>query len=700
MRKRSLSSSIHLWLALVGAVYLLVSAGPVTAEPEQGGVVFEEVGVALGVTYERVPSTTLAIAQAFRDDSLITPKTLMDVPLHPLKTRGAPGVAILDFDGDGDLDIYVTNGPGASNSLLSNQLDESGSLGFVDIADSAGVGAADQDSTGVCFGDIDNDGDEDLYVLGRNEDNRLFENDGAGSFLDITVAAGVGGDAGGSSSCSFGDVNNDGLLDLFVANVTDFVNMLAILVEPFALNEPNQLFLNDGANVFSDVSDTSGIRVLSGVPPETSDITWATTLVDYDQDGDIDILTAADNGGIPFAADGGVDRGFLRVFENDGSGSFTDVTGTLLAYPGDWMGISVADFNHDGRLDMFGSNTGDYFEALLGIPGSGLGAQTSRHFLQNSDGTWSDTGPIPDLASVFGWGTAAFDYDNDGDTDIAYVGGLDAAFFLESSNPGVILQNQGGAGFALDETALVPPISADHARRTEHGMAVGDLDGNGFVDMVSVANQDSLLPLPFVLYADVMPILFTSPFNALAGFVPIFAETMPGSGEWVWTGLESANGTVAIELNSGGNGHHSIAVQLVGSAGLITGGATNRDGIGAVVALTPLGGSTAIQPVLGGSSYASQNSLIQTFGLGRAKRGQLDILWPGGVRNRLYDVKYPMNVVFPEIPCSYDGGWPSFASYRRCVGQALDELVAAGVLQQSQKGKFFSSAVRAFMDEQ
>lgn len=663
-------------------------------------IVFEEVGVGLGISYNRTPSMTFDIVQQFREESVTTPNTMNDVPLQPLKPRGAPGVALLDHDGDGDLDVYVTNGPGSENSLLSNQLAESGSLGFLDVAGIAGVAAADQDSTGVCFGDIDNDGDPDLYVLGRDEDNRLFENQGDGSFMDITISAGVGGGALGSASCAFGDVNGDGLLDLFVANVTEFTTQLAILAEPFALNQPNQLYLGSAGNTFIDASLTSGIRNLAGVPPGTHDITWAVTMVDYDQDGDTDILTASDNGGIPFAAEGGVDRGFLRTFENDGTGHFTDVSDSagLLGSPGDWMGIAVADIDHNGTLDAFVTNTGDYFEAFLGVPGSGLGAQTTRPFLQNSDGTWTDVPVDPDLASVFGWGTAAIDYDNDTDTDLIYVGGLDVALFVEASNPGVVLTNDGAANFSFDETALAPPVAADHSRRIDHGLAAGDLNKDGFVDFVAVSNQNAPAPIPFVPYQDVMPIPFTSPFNSLAGFVPIFAETDTGSGQFVWTGLETTNGTVAIELNSASNGNRSVGVRTFGTTGITSGGVVNRDGIGAVVRFDPRYGSTATLPVTGGSSYASQNSLELTFGLGRAARGSMEVLWPGGVRNRLYNVRPSERILFPEIPCSFDSEL-HFWGYLSCVSTAVDELKYAGVLNKRQAKRFFVSALLAYLYE-
>ncbi len=348
------------------------------------------------------------------------------------------------------------------------------------------------------------------------------------------------------------------------------------------------------------------------------------------------------------------------------------------------MGISLADFNHVGTLDVFATNTGDYFEAFLGIPGSGLGAQTSRHFFQNVDGSFTDAGVDPELASVFGWGTSTADYDNDADSDIVYVGGLDVGLIIESSNPGVILENDGSGSFKFDATVLVPPTSADHLRRDEHGMAVGDLNRDGFVDIVSVSNQNAPPPIPLVPYAAAMPIPFMSPFNALASFVPVFAETFPFSGQFVWTGINPPNGSLAIEINSGNNSNGSVEVSLLGTAGVTAGGAANHDGIGGVVSFTPRSKAHSNHACPGGSSYASQNSFALTFGLGGARRGDVEVLWPGGVRNRLYNVRRSERLLFPEIPCSFADPWPNPGAYVSCVKQALGELVDAGVITRSQ----------------
>ncbi len=654
----------------------------------QGGghsVTFEDIAASSssGLEYERVASATEATAELIKARGTISMNDL--IGFYPIKPRGVPGVALLDFDRDSDLDIYVTNGPGVANSLFANQLADNGRLEFVDVASSASAALSDQDSSGVCFGDIDNDGDADLYVLGRSENNRLLENLGNGSFSDITISSGAGGGTFSSMSCSMGDVDGDGLLDIAVANNFDMATNAAIFIEPFALNEVNHLFLNQGGNSFVEVGASAGLQ-------NVQEITWAIAMADVDQDGAIDIITASDNAGIPFASMGGVDRGFVRYYRNDGAGNFSDVTSqSQLLVPGDWMGISFADFNSDGTLDIFASNTGDFFEPFLGIPAS-LGEQASRWFLQNSNGTFSDPGVGDTVASPFGWGTAAFDYDLDGDTDLLYYGGLDAGPIIELSNPGTLLQNDGSANFSFDGEALAG--GAEHLTRVEHGVAVGDLDGNGAPDVVSVSNFDigpsqPVEPFPY-------PFNYGSVFDGVALVFPTF---LPGAlpGELIFSGAEFPNGSLAVELNSG-NSNRWVKIDTLGTVGLTTGGRSNRDGIGAVVKFTPRRGNPVLAPVLGGSSYASQHSLTQIFGLKRERRGTVEVLWPGGVRNRLYKVRASEHIEFPEIPCSFDDPSLSFGPYVGCVLGALSELRQEGVLSHSGWGRFLSSAILAYFD--
>jgi hypothetical protein len=677
---------------VVGLILLLL---PLTSFMDSGsGVTFHDIaaGGGAGISYHRVPSATEALFEALKQKN---PFTLDDMVASPLKSRGAPGVAIFDYDRDGDLDIYVTNGPGAANSLYSNQLRQTGQVRFIDVARAAGVEATEQDSTGVCAGDIDNDGDQDLLVLGRSEPNRLFENQGDGTFRDITATSGLGGGNRSHMSASMGDVNGDGLLDVAVANGFDMSTQVAIFVEPFALNQHNQLFLNAGGNRFVDVSAASGIETLAGLPPEAAGaatITWAIAMVDYDLDGDVDILHADDQAAVNRSTRGGVDRGFIHILQNDGAGHFTDVSDAAnMTQPdraGGWMGLSFGDLNADGYMDIFSTNVGDYMVPDLGQPHT-LGDFTSRWFLGQPGGRFADPGVGDLVATPFGWGTSMVDYDNDGDTDIIYYGGLDQGLIVEASNPGVILRNEGGAAiFAYDAAALAG--STNHSRRNVEGVAVGDLNNDGFVDIVSVSSFDSSAPIPLVQHST----LYGGPFDATALFVPTFRPLGPG--QFLWNGFVHPDGTLSVEINSATNGNSWVEGRTVGTKGITSGGRVNRDGIGAVVLFTPDQGKSVMRPVVGGSSYASQDSLAATFGLGSAERGTIEVRWPGGVRNRLYDVRHGERIVLPEIPYSFDVPGLGAAEYEARVGRALDQLVEAGVLSQAERARLLASARRAF----
>ncbi|MEO0974555.1 MAG: FG-GAP-like repeat-containing protein, partial [Pseudomonadota bacterium] len=143
---------------------------------------------ATGLSYARAPSPRDAIFDALKAREVYLSE---DIPFTPMKSRGANGIAIFDVDDDGDLDLYLTNGPGAANSLFESAFAQTGQMTFVDVGVDAGVAASDQDSSGTCAGDLDNDGDPDLLVLGTGEPNRLFRNDG-GTFTDIALVDAAG----------------------------------------------------------------------------------------------------------------------------------------------------------------------------------------------------------------------------------------------------------------------------------------------------------------------------------------------------------------------------------------------------------------------------------------------------------------------------------------------------------------------------
>ena len=656
---------------------------------------------AAGLEYARTRSAIDAIYQGFLSGGVMTIGDLFAVPS---KWRGSPGVAVLDFDGDGDLDLYIPNGPGTPNSLFSNQLRETGELSFVDVAVSAGVAEKFQDSGGVCFGDTDNDGDPDLLVLSSFGENAFFENLGDGTFQDMSIASGLGIDERHSTSCSFGDVDGDGLLDVVLGNTFDWASGVALGLEPFAANDPNQLFRNQGGNAFADVSDASGLTATAGFTPPGFDggatISWAIAMVDIDQDGDTDIVQADDQAGIPTAARGGIDRGLLHIFENDGSGHFTDVSATKKTnVAGCWMGLSFGDIDHDGRLDIFGTNCGAYGRTLFSTsnPVYGpfqpfvLGEQAPRWFLQQADGTFTDPGVGPLVAVPFGWSTSMADYDNDGDTDIFYYGDLAFGPIVSHENPGSVLENDGTATFRRDAVALSG--SANHSRRHVQGMAIGDLDDDGFPDIVSASSHDVQDAIPL----SPVGLPLGSAFDADAFYQPFFLPTA-ALGVWTAAGFpDNVDGSLAVEISSG-NGNHWAKVRTLGTAGLTADGRVNRDGIGAVVTFEPDGGIPATQPVLGGASYASQDSLEIIFGLGEARRGRIEVLWPGGARNRLDGVRHGERILFPEIPVSFDDPELGFSDYIVEVRRSLDALVEAGILRPAERARFFSSAVRAYLE--
>jgi len=671
-----------------------------TCTPALSDVVFNDIAAekSAGINYGRVASSIDSLLIIYKQDLV----TVMDMGDMPTRAHGAPGTALFDYDGDGDLDIYVSNGPKAANSLFTNQLSDSGKLRFIDKGEFSGTAATDQDSTGVCFGDIDNDGDQDLYVLGRSEPNRLFENQGDGRFKNISKTSQTNTHSRSSTACAMGDVNGNGLLDIVVANAFDYTNRHAMVKVAFDLNEHSVLLLNQGGNIFKDVSETSGLQTLAGLPDYGkggATISWAVALLDYDLDGDADIIFGDEQGFFSPASMGGLDRGYIRIFNNNGKGQFKDVTieaGTNKY--GSWMGIAFGDLNCDGHIDIFGANVGDHILSNMTTffqPGVLL----SRWFLGSADGTFTDPGIGKLVSTPFGYGAGIADYDNDGDPDIIFHGGLDTGLYKDSSNPGTILKNDNcSANFSLDEVALAN--STNHARRNVQGMALGDVNNDGFIDIISVSNFD----VPEFIKVEQYPAKTGSPFDKYAKFVPIFypvdgsKKFADKTGEFEWTGYRFDNGSLSVETSSADNGNAWIKVKTLGTVGLLEKGKVNRDGIGAVIFFTPEKGKLRVQPVLGGASHASQDELEQNFGMARFNTATIEILWPGGTRNRLYDVKKSERILFPEIPCGFNLSWSTQKDYEACVADSINKLVESGRLKKNVAERFHKSALRAFKE--
>ena len=385
------------------------------------------------------------------------------------------GLALLDYDRDGDLDIYFLNGAPLRGTIVDtpprNALYRNdGGMKFTDVTAIAGVGDTGY-GLGVAVGDYDNDGDPDVY-LNNYGPNVLYRNNGDGSFTDATAKAGVAnGHQVGAGTC-FLDMDADGDLDLYVSNYVDFTyenhQIRRYSGHPgYAgpLNyrpTPDTLYRNNGDGTFTDVSVESGVAAHKGAG-------MGMICADYDNDGDTDIIV-------------GNDAAANFVFENDGAGNFEEV-GLLsgLAYDlqgvgQGTMGVECADYNDDGLLDFY---TTSYYRDLATLyenMGSGSFEDVTR-----------TTGAGQGTFSYVTWGSGLVDFDNDGDRDIFIASGhlLDnVELFNDTASyhtQNVVLMNAGDGKFINVTDQAGDGLAVQLASR---GAAFEDLDNDGDVDVV------------------------------------------------------------------------------------------------------------------------------------------------------------------------------------------------------------------------
>ncbi len=488
----------------------------------------------------------------------------------------AGGVALFDYDNDGDLDVYCANGadlrtlvktgPGFWNRLFAND----GNGNFTDVTDKAGLRGSGYD-TGLAVGDYDNDGDADLFI-GSVHRYTLYRNNGDGTFTDTTEDAGLDKandpDFGPlwAVHAAFLDVNNDGLLDLFVVNYLGwspdkepeckYEGALEYCHPRLYPETPNSLFLNNGGGRFRDVSAEYGLRDFPGKG-------MGAAVADYDRDGLLDIFVTND-------------KLFNFLFHNTGGKGFAEIgfeAGVALAEHGNFisgMGVDSRDLDNDGWPDI----------AFVALDNETFPIFRNNGKLAFEEATAS-SGLTVSSRTMAGYSPAIYDFDNDGWKDFfvsrghVQSTGMRSRVVIEQHNS--VFHNKGNLKFA--------PLTAEAGftvtePKRHRGSAQGDLNGDGRLDIVVVALRKP---------------------------AEIWFNESPGDRHWLLLELEGTK--------------------------------SNRDGIGAAIKLSTAAGDQYNHASFA-VGYASSSAGPVHFGLGRENAARLvEIRWPSGVVQKLENVK-------------------------------------------------------------
>lgn len=521
------------------------------------------------------------------------------------------GVAIGDATGDNFDDIYFLNQLGP-NALFENRGDGT----FIEITEKAGVALADRISNGATFADYDNDGDQDLYVTSTRGGNALFKNLGNGRYENVTESAGLTY-VGHSQTAAFFDFDNDGYLDLYVVNTSEWTTsdydqtsryylgkgkiggLAAVIDSPL---EFNRLYRNNREGTFTNVTEDSGLKGRG----------WASdvAIFDYDEDGLIDVFVTS-----MFGPD--------QLYRNLGNGKFEDVTKDVLGKTSfGAIGSKVFDYDGDGKLDLLvvdmhsdmwmgldydhrslpiakqsATRKFDYFYGpetakdleLMALEEDLEGILNFKHedvlfgnvlFRNLGKGKFEEVTEKARLETFWPWGVATSDFDNDGHEDVFIAAGMGFPFYYW---PNSLMRNQGDGTFAdvaelqgieppVDGIYLEEEIQDRYATRSSRCAATADFDGDGRIEIV------------------------TNNFNHRPYY---YKNTFPQQ--------------------------NHLSFRLTGTK-------SNRDAIGTVVRLKA-GDRTMVRLLQTAGGYLSQSSKLIHFGLGELREiDQVEILWPSGRR--------------------------------------------------------------------
>jgi hypothetical protein len=545
----------------------------------------------------REPGTTLhsttSTPSAIEFDNVIEASTItftlknsVSPERYSIETM-AGGVAVFDYNNDGLLDIFFTNGADIpslekDDSRYYNRLFRNNGDGtFTDVTEKAGLQGTGY-SMGVAAGDYDNDGFVDLYIAGVNR-NQLFHNNGDGTFTDVTAKAGVGGKVPGlgkawAVTAGWFDYNNDGLLDLLVVNYLDYDIKTAALCHVEGVptycspnkfrGTPNILYRNNGDGTFTDVSEPSHISRYVGKG-------MGVAFADYDNDGLTDIFVSNDT--FP-----------NYLLHNNGDGTFTDVavvagvayteSGTTVA----GMGTDFRDLDNDGRPDIFHTAMfGDTFPLYRNLGGGQFEDITV------AAGLTAFTGRLT------GWGTGAFDFDNDGYKDLFTANSeiLDNAMEVEHrpfALPNGLFRNKGALKFEDLSAKTGAGFLVPAAHR---GAAFGDFNNDGKIDII----------------------------------------------------VTVLNGAPQLLMNRSRNQNHWIILKLIGTK-------SNRDGLGTKIKITTSHGSQYNHATTAVGYNSSSDKRVH-FGLGESTViDKIELSWPSGIRQTLTKVKADQVLAVRETP--------------------------------------------------
>ncbi len=506
---------------------------------------------------------------------------------HILESVGS-GAAFVDYDEDGQLDLYLVNAwaldeqPSRVRLRGRNVLYRNlGNGRFEDVTERAQVGD-DSWGCGVCAGDYDNDGHVDLYVTNFGP-NRLYRNLGNGTFEEVGETAGVA-DAGWGAGAAFFDADRDGDLDLYVVNYIDckFEEVLAaqrthvwqdkikVMAGPFGMRGGRDRFYrNNGNGQFADATDEVGMTDIAesyGLGVVASDL---------DNDGDVDVYVANDS-----------NPNFL--YRNDGNGKFTEVgswTGAAVNAEGaaqGSMGVDAADFDGDGLQELFVTNFARDYSTLY----------------HNSGNLFFEDISVRQQLNRFtfiqmGWGGAFFDYDLDGDVDLAQMNGhiypqVDNVPGLGESyrQEPLLLQNNGGR---LADVSL-HAFAGKEIAASGRGLAVGDYDNDGDLDFVMTAIDSPAF---------------------------LFRNDTPRNGHWLKIRPLNRHGSPAIGAR----------------------------------AKISAGGVTQMRELRSGSTYQSQSALELHYGVGPVSRIDLvEVYWPDGETTQHPNLTADQTIVIRQPP--------------------------------------------------